>query len=110
MLKKKQRLYKQARKSNKWTNYRTFQKECKRHLRKAEWDYVSTNIIDGLNNNTKPFWKYVKSKRQESRGIAPLKKGTNLISDSKGKAELLLNQFKSVFTKPTNNDLQCTID
>jgi hypothetical protein len=52
MLKKKQRLYKQARKTNKWTNYRTFQKECKRHLRKAEWDYVSTNIIDGLNNNS----------------------------------------------------------
>ena len=87
MLKKKQRLYKQARKTNKWTNYRTFQKECKRHLRKAEWDYVSTNIIDGLNNNTKPFWKYVKSKGQESGGIAPLKKGTNLISDSKGKDE-----------------------
>ena len=109
MLKKKQRLYKQARKTNKWTNYRTFQKECKRHLRKAEWDYVSTNIIDGLNNNnTKLFWKYVKSKRQESGGIAPLKKGTNLICDSKGKAELLLNQFKSVFTKPTNNDLPST--
>ena len=34
MLKKKQRLYKQARKTNKWTNYRTFQKECERHLRK----------------------------------------------------------------------------
>jgi hypothetical protein len=109
MLKKKQRLYKQARKTNKWTNYRTFQKECERHLRKAEWDYVSTNIIDGLNNNnTKPFWKYAKSKRQESGGIAPLNKGTNLISDSKGKAELLLNQFKSVFTIPTNNDLPST--
>jgi hypothetical protein len=70
---------------------------------------VSTNIIDGLNNNnTKPFWKYVKSKRQESGGIPPLKKRTNLISDRKGKAELLLNQFKSVFTKPTNNDLPST--
>jgi hypothetical protein len=109
LLKKKQRLYKQARKTNKWTNYRTFQKECKRHLRKAEWDYVSTNIIDGLtNNNTKPFCKYVKSKRQESEGIAPLRKGTNLIRDSNRKAELLLNQFKSVFTKPTNNDLPST--
>ena len=28
-----------------------------------------------------------------------------LFLQSKGKAELLLNQFKSVFTKPTNNDL-----
>jgi hypothetical protein len=56
----------------------------------------------------KPFWKYIKTKRQESGGIAPLKKGTNPISDSKGKAELFLNQFKSVFTKPTNNDLPST--
>jgi hypothetical protein len=38
-------------------------------------------------------------------GIAPLKKGTNLISDSKGKAELLLNQFNSVFTKSTVYDV-----
>lgn len=106
MFKKKQRLYKQARKTNKWTNYRSFQKECKRQLRKSEWEYVNNNIIDGLNNNnTKPFWKYVKSKRQDSGGIAPLKKGTNLICDSKEKAELLLSQFKSVFTKETNPEM-----
>ena len=55
--------------------------------------------MEGLNNNnTKPFWKYVKSKRQDANGIAPLKKGTTLVNDSKGKAEILLDQFKSVFT------------
>ncbi|CAG2210038.1 unnamed protein product [Mytilus edulis] len=80
MLKKKQRLYKQARKTNKWSNYRSFQKECKKQLRKAEYEYVNQNIFEGLNNNdTKPFWKYIKSKRQDSGGIAPLKKGTNLV-------------------------------
>ena len=42
MIKKKQRLYKQAKKHNKWTNYRAYQKECKRHLRKAESDYINT--------------------------------------------------------------------
>jgi len=42
--------------------------------------------MEGLNkNNTKPFWKYVKSKRQDANGIAPLKKGTTLVNDSKGK-------------------------
>jgi hypothetical protein len=41
------------------------------------------------NNKTKPFWKYIKSKRQDAGGIASLKNGSNLISDSKGKAELL---------------------
>jgi hypothetical protein len=68
----------------------------------------SFSIQFGILSGPKPFWKYVKSKHQESGGIAPLKKGTNLISDSKGKAELLLNQFKSFFTKPTNNNLPST--
>ena len=109
MIKRKQRLFNQAKKSKKWSNYRSYQKEVKRTFRKAEWEYVNTNIIEGLdNNNTKPFWKYVKSKRQDNNGIAPLKKGTTLISDSKGKAEILLNQFKSVFTKPTTGDLPTT--
>ena len=50
----------------------------------------------------------MKSKRQDSSGIAPLRKGVNLISDSKGKAELLLDQFKSVFTKSSDNQLPPT--
>ncbi len=33
----------------------------------------------GLNeNNTKPFWKYVKSTRQENIEVAPLKKDDEL--------------------------------
>ena len=65
--------------------------------------------MEGLkNNNTKPFWKYIKSKRQDAGGIASLKNGSNLISDSIGKAELLLDQFKSVFTKTTDNTLPKT--
>ncbi|KAK3101180.1 hypothetical protein FSP39_001568 [Pinctada imbricata] len=109
IIKRKQRLYRQAKKTKNWNNYRSFQKDCKRSLRRAEWDYVNSNIIDGLNsNNPKPFWKYVKYKRQDSGGIAPLKKGTALISDSKGKAEILLSQFKSVFTKPSKGEMPNT--
>ena len=108
MTKKKQRFYKQAKKHNKWTTYRAYQKECKRHLGKAESDYINKNIIEGLvNNSTKPFWCYIKSKRQDSCGVAPLKKGTQLISDSKGKANLL-QQFKSVFTQTTDTTLSAT--
>jgi hypothetical protein len=45
----------------------------KRHLRKAEYEYINQNIFEGIkNNNTKPFWKYIKSKRQDAGGIAPL--------------------------------------
>ena len=49
-------------------------------------------------NNTRPFWKYVKSQRQDNLGVLPLKKDGKLNSDSKTKAEILLEEFKSVFT------------
>jgi hypothetical protein len=37
MFKKKTRLYHQVKKTNKWTNYKHFQKEFKSQVRKAEW-------------------------------------------------------------------------
>ena len=48
----------------------------------------------------KPFWQYVKSKRQDTIGVAPLKSGGNIYSDSRSKATILTEQFKSVFTPP----------
>ena len=76
----------------------------KRNLRKAEWDHVNKVIQDGLNqNNTKPFWSYTKSKRQDNIGIAPLKSKGNLLTDAKSKPNILLKQFILVFTKSTDN-------
>ena len=56
-------------------------------------------IIKGLEtNNTKPFWKYIKSRKTDNIGVSPLKDKGKLVSDSKGKAEILIQQFRSVFT------------
>jgi len=45
-------------------------------MRQAEWDYINNIILEGLaSNNTKPFWQYVKAKRQDNIGVAPLKDG-----------------------------------
>ena len=41
----------------------------------------------------------MKTKKQDNIGTAPLKLQGNLVTDSKGKAVILLNQFKSVFTR-----------
>ena len=99
LLRKKQRLYNQAKKLNDWTNYRHYQKECKKNIRQAEWNHINTTIRQGLEtNNSKPFWNYIKKKRQDNVGVAPLKDGSTLVSDSLGKAKLLLKQFQSVFT------------
>jgi hypothetical protein len=99
MLKKKSKLYKTAKKSNSWGDFKKYQKQCQKQFRKAEWDYVNNIIGEGFDsNNSKPFWNYIKSKKQDNIGVAPLKLDGNLVTDSKGKANILINQFKSVFT------------
>ena len=52
---------------------------------------------------TKRFWSYIRSKRQGNVGVAPLEINDDVVSDSREKANLLSNYFKSVFTK---EDLQ----
>ncbi|XP_052780575.1 uncharacterized protein LOC128217460 [Mya arenaria] len=99
MLKRKARLYKKARATNNWSLYKDYQKHCKRKFRKAEWTHVNDIINEGLkSNNTKPFWRFIKSKKEDNVGVAPLKDKGHLTSDSKTKAELLVKHFESVFT------------
>ena len=106
MLKCKQRLFRRANQTNNWTAYHLFQKHSKRECRKVEWSHINGKIKEGLESNTtKPFWNLVKRKRQDNSGVAPLKEGGQLVNDSRGKARLLLQQFKSVFTKLTTASL-----
>ena len=100
MTKRKGRLYRHAKKSKQWTEFKNYQKLCKREFKKAEMDYVNKTIQEGFEkNNSKPFWRYIKSKRQDNIGTAPLKRKGSLFSDSKDKAQILVEQFRSVFTK-----------
>lgn len=102
-LRKKARLYKKAKHTNNWTEYRKFQRECKRSLRRAEWEHVNRLIDEGLkSNNTKPFWSFVKSRKEDNVGIAPLRNHGHLVTDPKGRAEILVDQFQSVFTKDSS--------
>ncbi len=99
---KKKRLYKKARKSGKesdWAKYRTCKKETLQALRRARWQYINDILVEGMEeNNNKPFWRYIKSQKQENIGVAPLKSGGKLENNSVEKAELLNTQFRSVFT------------
>jgi hypothetical protein len=51
---------------------------------------------------------YVKSRKQDNIGVSPLKSNGQLVNDSKGKADILINQFKSVFTREENKTLPKT--
>ena len=109
MLRKKQSLYNKAKRTKNWSNYKHYQKECKRQIRKAEWNYINSAILEGVEkNNTKPFWEYIKSRKQDSIGVAPLKERGYLINNSKEKAQILIKQFSSVFTREKVNKMHKT--
>ena len=62
MTKRKARLYRHAKKTKQWTEFINYQKLCKREFKNAEMDYVNKTIQEGFeNNNSKPFWRYIKS-------------------------------------------------
>ena len=104
MVRRKSRLYKHASKTKQWSGYKAHQRECKRAFKRAEINYINNTIQKGLDeNNSKPFWRFVKSRKQDFVGIAPLKRMGRLLNDSKDKAEILVSQFKSVFTQEGDN-------
>ena len=104
---RKQRLY------NKWKNLKSKKKPCKAArenykkfhqdtntlLSKARNQYINNILTEGLETKSqKPFWRYIKSQRTESTGVAPLKEAGEIHSNSNKKASILANQFRSVFT------------
>ena len=60
-------------------------------------DYIDTTR--DKQSVSKRFWGYVKSKRKDATGVAPLRSNGVLIPDAKGKADTLNKQYASVFTK-----------
>ena len=66
-------------------------------LRSAHTNYLCNEIGESLSSNSKRFWSYIKQCRSENNEIPTLRRGGELYITNKDKAEVLNNQFKSVF-------------
>jgi hypothetical protein len=85
----------------------------KKTMNEAHENYIRNilNIEDNCETSTKQslgkkFWKYIKSRKKDNMRILPLKNesGEEVI-DSKGKAEILNQQYDSVFTDEDLNTI-----
>ena len=107
-IKRKHRLFQKAKKDNTqeaWDRYKQQKRTTQKDIRQAHWNFVNNKIEKQLDEgNNKPFWKYIKAKRQDNIGVAGIKHEGMLHQDSKMKAELLNRQFQSVFTKENENE------
>eukprot|EP00057_Strongylocentrotus_purpuratus_P029222 XP_011683696.1 PREDICTED: RNA-directed DNA polymerase from mobile element jockey-like [Strongylocentrotus purpuratus] len=96
---RKKRAYKRARKSRRPTDrdrYKNLKKVMQKECRSAYHSYINDMLCE--EGKPKRFWSYIKNTRCESTGVAPLLKDGILQCDSTAKANLLNDQFASVFT------------
>ena len=100
--KRKQRLYNRAKKTGKKEHkqkYKDAQKSVQSSLNKAHWEYINNMLCTSLEEgNSKPFFKYVRSKREDQVGVPPLKEKGVLHTSAEKRSEIAAKQFKSVFT------------
>ena len=98
MVKQEQRLYNRAKKSGRtkhWDMFHCLKRDTRKALRNAHNKYLPNIITTSFEeNNTNIFWRYVKAQRQDSTGVAPLKRDGQLHNRNKEKAEILSDQFK----------------
>ncbi|XP_077997350.1 uncharacterized protein LOC144450581 [Glandiceps talaboti] len=106
----KQKIYNKARASGNYhdnDSFKKFRRQIDRNIRKEYRRHVKEDICGSLeSNNTKSFWKFIKSKRQQTFGTAPLTgKDGKLAQSASEKAAVLNNQFTSVFTVEDTSNL-----
>ena len=106
---RKRRAHMKAKKSSQskdWDRFKWLQSEVQRSTRYAHRRYMADVVSNDLKENTKRIWSFIKSKRQESTGVAPLiNKEGYLHSDFTKKAEILNLQFQSVYTKENTDNI-----
>jgi len=98
---KKRRLYNKARSSSlnsDWDTYKSFKRYMQRECRKAHNSYFSRLFDTTSSHGSKKFWSYIKSQRNEQSGVPTLEKDNEMFTDNAAKADILNDQFSSVFT------------
>ena len=107
MCRKKQRSYNLAKHTHKakhWERFSALKRDTRNALHSAHWYYMNSIFEESLERkDSSIFWRYVKSQRQDSIGVPPLKRNGQLYSGSAKKASILSDQFQSAFTPDSGN-------
>ena len=102
MIRKKKRLYNKAKKSSNNSDSKTFHdyRKSVRNLLHTEYYRYINNLLEHENDSSsKSFWKYIKSRKQDSVSIGTLKDNDNIAESANVKAEMFNSQFCSDFNK-----------
>ena len=82
-------------------HYRSLKAFTQRSIRRSYWQYLERTLSDNGSvspNSDKKFWRFIKHQKQDAQGVAPLKCQGKLEDDPSKKANILNDQFQSVFS------------
>ena len=103
-MRKRDRLFRLARKSNttvSWRYFRQYRNSLTKTIKLAHVNYINNIIGESIVDRPKTFWSYVKLMRTENLGTPVLRTETKLCTTDADKAEALNQHFQSVFTPPS---------
>ena len=95
-------------KTNVSSKLKKLKSRIQKETRTSYWNYLNNIICDPTEHKygtTKRFWGFIKSLKQDSCGVAPLRENGILKSSPVDKANILNRQFSSVFTRPDTSSL-----
>ena len=108
LCRKKKRWFKKMKECNSdrvKKKYLDIKRECQAECRKSKSLFL-IKISEDQTSNNKLFWKYVKSKKQDNISCSFLRDTQgNLQSSPSIKAQILNDQFSSVFSPPIEKDI-----
>ena len=105
LIRKKQHLYNKSKKPSHKKAFKDIRSLITNKLHKNYWDYLNNMLDPEQDNNSKKFWKYIKSRKQDTMGIGTLKNNGVLAETAEQKAEMLNNQFTLVFTTENTTNM-----
>ena len=85
-----------------WNNYRAIKQEVRKQWKAARDTYVKDIVTV---DQSKKLFTFVKSRKCDGSGVAPLKRDEVNHVKPATKAEILNDQFSSVFTKKDTSPL-----
>ena len=99
---RKKRAYNRAKRTHSlidWANFRDLLKKSRKECRDAYNHHVRQCVSPDRKGNTKKLFSFIKSKKCENMGISPLRHNGKIYVDDRERANILNNQFASVFTE-----------
>ena len=100
-VRRKKRLYNKARRTGlevDWFRFKDAAARSRKTCKKAYNNFISSSVASNNKSDSKRFFSFIKSKRNENVGISPLRENSTMKIADKDKARILNHQFSSVFS------------